>query len=47
MYCFRDITTLTMTETACDLDKSFILDTTVKIIGHVRFPIRANVRYIR
>jgi len=33
---FRDITTLTVHVTACDLEKSFILEKIVEITSHVR-----------
>jgi len=39
LHCFQDITTTTVYVTACDLEKSFSLDMTAEITGHVRFPI--------
>ena len=34
---FRDITTIAVHVTACDLEKSFIFHKTVEITSHVRF----------
>jgi len=38
-----DIRTFTVYGTAFDLEKSIIFDTTVKITGHVHFPLVAYV----
>ena len=39
LHRFPDITSFTVYVTACDLDRSFSLNTTVEITGYVHFPI--------
>jgi len=39
LHDFRYITTLSVYVTVCDLEQSFIFDTTVEITGDVRFPV--------
>jgi len=45
MHHFQDITTYMVYETACDLQKSFSLDKTVKITGHKCSPIHVKTWY--
>ena len=40
MHRFRDITTVTVYVTVCDLEKSVSFDSIVKITNHVRLSIR-------
>ena len=40
LHIFQDVTTFTVYETVCDLEKSFSIDYTAEIASHVLSPIR-------
>ena len=40
LHIFQDVTTFTVYETVCDLEKSFSIDYTAEITSHVLSPIR-------